>query len=161
MSLVLHFRRLGSIAGFILLSLAAITAQQNGGSVRVRVTDDLDAIIIGATVNATDAAGTTKTATTNNEGVATVTGLAPGNHVIDFKTVPGFFTLSSSQINRSGVSEALPMWDFTANGTRFSCATLAQSDSRLAIFSFTCSHSPGLPPSTDWRMGGRFFGAMS
>ena len=78
MSLAIFFKRAGTLAGTILLSVAAIAAQPSAGTLRVRVMDDLDAIIIGAIVNATDASGATKSATTNNEGVATVNGLAPG-----------------------------------------------------------------------------------
>jgi len=70
----------------VLIALALFTsisfAQQGRGSLRGLVVDEFGAAIVGATVTLTDASDTAKTATTNNEGVYTFTGLAPGKYTV-------------------------------------------------------------------------------
>lgn len=56
--------------------------QERPGSLRGQVLDELGAIIVGATVTAIDARGTEKTVTTNNNGVYTINGLAPGKYTL-------------------------------------------------------------------------------
>lgn len=69
----------------VLLALALFTsisfAQQGRGTLRGLVVDEFGAAIVGATVTLTNATGI-KTATTNNEGVYTFSGLAPGKYTI-------------------------------------------------------------------------------
>ena len=77
---------------------ATMFAQQTTGGARVRVTDDLDALVIGAKVSLTDAKGATKTATTNNEGVAVVNGLAPGAYTARVAS-PGFAAYENSEVS--------------------------------------------------------------
>ncbi|MEA2206168.1 MAG: hypothetical protein QOE77_2944 [Blastocatellia bacterium] len=55
---------------------------QGRGNLRGLVADEFGAAIVGATVTLMDAAGTAKTATTNNEGIYTFAGLAPGKYTI-------------------------------------------------------------------------------
>src|SRR2546428_1708814 len=77
----------------ILLVLALFTsisfAQQGRGSLRGLVVDEFGAAIVGATVTLKDASGSAKTATTNNEGVYTFSGLAPGKYAV-FAAAKGF-----------------------------------------------------------------------
>ena len=65
----------------ILLLSLAIAAQQRSGSLRGQVTDELGALVVGATVTLVAADGSQKTATTNAEGVYTINSLVPGPHV--------------------------------------------------------------------------------
>src|SRR5689334_13911614 len=58
------------------------SAQERPGSLRGQVLDELGGAIVGATVTAVDAKGTEKTVTTNDNGVYTITGLAPGKYTL-------------------------------------------------------------------------------
>ncbi|MDQ6785785.1 MAG: carboxypeptidase regulatory-like domain-containing protein [Acidobacteriota bacterium] len=60
---------------------SSVFAQQTG-SLSGQVFDTLGAIIVGATVTAVDANQKEKTATTNNQGVFTIGGLAPGTYTV-------------------------------------------------------------------------------
>lgn len=64
-------------------------AQQRAGSLRGQVTDELGALVVGATVTLVAADGTQKNATTNNEGVYTFSGVAPGAYTLRIVS-PGF-----------------------------------------------------------------------
>jgi len=64
------------------LSVSISFAQQGRGSLRGLVADEFGGAIVGATVTLLDASGTAKTATTNNEGIYTFTGLTPGKYSI-------------------------------------------------------------------------------
>lgn len=97
MNVIDYLQRIGIIFGIFLLSAVSVLAQNNMGSLRVRVTDDLDAIIIGASVNATDANGVTKTTTSNTEGLAILSGLAPGAYLVQV-TAPGFAQFDSADV---------------------------------------------------------------
>jgi hypothetical protein len=57
-------------------------AQQRTGSLRGQVSDELGALVVGATVTLTAAEGTQKTAVTNAEGTYTFNSLAPGQYTI-------------------------------------------------------------------------------
>ena len=71
--------RLSLITGLVvLLSAAAVLAQQSKGTLRGAVKDELGASIVGATITVIDTNGTTKTTVTNGEGVYTLAGLTPG-----------------------------------------------------------------------------------
>ncbi len=89
MNLLRSLRRSFIILCTLILSVVLVAAQQNNGGARVKVVDDLDAIIIGATVTVTDAAGAIKTAITNKEGVAAFNDLAPGAYTVMVSS-PGF-----------------------------------------------------------------------
>ena len=57
-------------------------AQQRVGSLRGQVTDELGALVVGATVSLVSADGTQRTATTNAEGVYTFNSVAPGAYTL-------------------------------------------------------------------------------
>ena len=58
------------------------TAQQRVGSLRGQVTDELGALVVGATVTLVAADGSQKTTTTNAEGVYTINSIAPGAYTL-------------------------------------------------------------------------------
>ena len=67
---------------FVLLFSVSVAAQQARGTLRGLITDELGAVIVGATVTLTDASGVQKKTTTNGEGVYTFAGIAPGSYKI-------------------------------------------------------------------------------
>ena len=73
----------------ILLLSLTIAAQQQTGSLRGQVTDELGALVVGATVTLTAADGSQKTAVTNAEGVYTINSLVPGPYTLSV-AAPGF-----------------------------------------------------------------------
>jgi hypothetical protein len=80
----------------VLLALAPIaSAQQTRGTLRGLVIDELGAAIVGANVTLTDATGVQKKTTSNDDGVYTFSGLAPGSYKLQAIS-PGF-TLSEEQ----------------------------------------------------------------
>src|ERR1051326_1595957 len=65
------------------LGLAGVgSAQERPGSLRGQVRDELGGAIVGATVTAIDAKDTEKTVVTNDNGVYTINGLAPGKYTL-------------------------------------------------------------------------------
>jgi carboxypeptidase family protein/TonB-dependent receptor-like protein len=74
-----------------LLSLCfhIVVAQQRTGSLRGQVSDELGALVVGATVTITAADGTQKSAVTNAEGTYTFNSLSPGQYTIRIVS-PGF-----------------------------------------------------------------------
>ena len=77
-----------TILCILLLSLT-IAAQQQTGSLRGQVTDELGALVVGATVTLTASDGSQKTAVTNAEGVYTINSLVPGPYTLSV-AAPGF-----------------------------------------------------------------------
>lgn len=77
------------ILTFALLFSATVAAQQNRGTLRGLITDELGAAIVGASVTLTDATGVQKTTTTNGEGVYTFSGLTLGSYKLH-AIAPGF-----------------------------------------------------------------------
>jgi hypothetical protein len=73
-----------SLSLLLILALSAIAgfAQQAGVSLRGQVTDQFGGIVIGATVTVVSATGAEKTATTNDQGIYVVSGLAPGTYTV-------------------------------------------------------------------------------
>ncbi len=61
------------------------------GSLRGQVTDELGALVVGATVTLVAADGTQRTATTNKDGVYTFNSVAPGAYTLRVVS-PGFTT---------------------------------------------------------------------
>ena len=82
-----------------LLSLCfhAVVAQQRSGALRGQVSDELGALVVGATVTLTAADGTQKTATTNAEGAYTFNSVAPGKYTIRVVS-PGFTEYEKSEV---------------------------------------------------------------
>src|ERR1044072_1470949 len=71
------------VVGLLIFAAAgSALAQERPGSLRGQVLDELGGAIVGATVTAIDAKGTEKTVTTNNNGVYTINGLAPGKYTL-------------------------------------------------------------------------------
>ena len=66
----------------VLLSASTSAAQQSLATLRGQVADELGGVIIGATVTATDAAGVSKTATTDDQGRYVFTALPPGRYTV-------------------------------------------------------------------------------
>ena len=81
----------------LLLCTATVSAQQNTGGLKGRVSDEFGGVIVGATVSATDANGVSKSATTNGEGAFTLVGLAPGKYTVRV-SAPGFGTFENTDV---------------------------------------------------------------
>ena len=76
-------------------------AQQRPGSLRGQVTDELGALVVGATVTLVAADGTQRTATTNNEGFYTFNSVAPGAYTLRVAS-PGFTTYEKLDLAIAG-----------------------------------------------------------
>jgi hypothetical protein len=63
-------------------SLPVFAQQGGGGTLRGRVVDQFGGAIVGATITAVDASGAEKTATSNDEGIYIINGLAPGAYTV-------------------------------------------------------------------------------
>ncbi|HEX3144708.1 MAG TPA: carboxypeptidase regulatory-like domain-containing protein, partial [Pyrinomonadaceae bacterium] len=86
-----------SVVLILLLCATSIFAQSGTGGVKGRVSDETGALIVGATVTATDAGGKTKTAVTNNDGSYSLTGLAPGKYTL-LVTSTGFGNFENTEV---------------------------------------------------------------
>ncbi|MCA1630735.1 MAG: carboxypeptidase-like regulatory domain-containing protein [Acidobacteria bacterium] len=73
-------------------------AQQPTGSLRGVVKDEFGGVVVGATVTLVDAAGIEKTATTNQEGVYTFTGVMPGHYTVRAVS-EGFAAYENADVN--------------------------------------------------------------
>ena len=60
----------------------ALSQQQRPGSLRGQVLDELGGAIVGASVTAIDATGKEKSVVTNDSGIYTINGLAPGKYTV-------------------------------------------------------------------------------
>jgi len=82
-----------------LLSVCASVsvAQQRVGLLRGQVTDELGALVVGATVTLVAADGTLKNATSNNEGFYTFNGVAPGAYTLRVVS-PGFSAYEKTEL---------------------------------------------------------------
>jgi Carboxypeptidase regulatory-like domain/TonB dependent receptor len=82
----------------LLFALAtSIVAQQNGGVLKGTVTDQLDSLVVGATVTARNANGIVTSATTNSAGVYEFKRLPPGLYVLRVKA-PGFEVFEETSV---------------------------------------------------------------
>jgi Carboxypeptidase regulatory-like domain/TonB dependent receptor len=86
---------------FALLLAVNVAAQQNRGTLRGLIIDELGAAIVGASVTLTDATGVEKKTTTNNEGVYTFAGLAPGSYKLQ-ANAPGFTQSEAQTVDIKG-----------------------------------------------------------
>ncbi|MDT5120718.1 MAG: hypothetical protein QOC96_200 [Acidobacteriota bacterium] len=73
-----------SLSLMLVLAFCAVAgfAQQSAVSLHGQITDQFGGIVIGATVTVVNATGAEKTATTNDQGIYTVNGLAPGTYTV-------------------------------------------------------------------------------
>ena len=72
----------GLALSIILIATSAFAQSGASGTLRGRLIDQFGGAIVGATVTAVDATGAKKTATTNDEGLYVLTGLAPGTYAV-------------------------------------------------------------------------------
>src|SRR5215470_9871368 len=70
------------LAGAAALLLNAAAFAQQTGSLGGAVVDALGNVVVGATVTAVASDGQQKTATSNNRGEFTISGLAPGTYIV-------------------------------------------------------------------------------
>lgn len=75
-------KRLLIALALCLSTTGMLLAQQRTGSLKGQILDELGGAIIGVTVTAIDGKGVEKTATTNDGGSYTITGLAPGRYTV-------------------------------------------------------------------------------
>ena len=94
-----------ALSGLIVLAFAtADFSQQNAGSIKGAITDQLGGLVVNATVIAIDAHGTPKTTTTNSNGVYEFRALAPGKYSLRV-TATGFNALEANNVEvQSGKS---------------------------------------------------------
>src|SRR5829696_8957900 len=87
------------IVAVFLLSLCfnLAVAQQRTGSLRGQVSDELGALVVGATVTLIAADGTQKTAVTSAEGAYTFNSIAPGQYTIRVVS-PGFTPYEKTEV---------------------------------------------------------------
>jgi hypothetical protein len=105
--------------GLILLTGVAPSAlaQQSQATLRGQVVDALGAVVIGVTVTATDAAGTERTAATNEQGQYVFPSLPPGRYAVRVNT-PGFTPYENTQVEvTAGGTEPLDIVLTVASAT--------------------------------------------
>ncbi|MDQ3918439.1 MAG: carboxypeptidase regulatory-like domain-containing protein, partial [Acidobacteriota bacterium] len=99
--------RVLACAVLLFASAASASAQQSLATLRGQVADELGGVIVGATVTATDAAGVSKTATTDDQGRYVFTALAPGRYTVRV-TQAGFAPYENAAVEvQSGRTEPL------------------------------------------------------
>ena len=116
-------RNLLLTALLVLLASALVAAQQNRGTLRGVITDELGAVIVGANITLTDASGVQKKTTTNAEGVYNYAGLAPGKYSL-MAIAPGF---SPSDVKEIDVTAARQSVDVTLKVTIEEKVTVEQT----------------------------------
>jgi uncharacterized protein (DUF2141 family) len=70
------------LTGLVTLVLSSTLAAQQTGSLSGTVVDALGNVVVGATVTAVSSDGKGKTATTNNRGEYSISGLVPGSYIV-------------------------------------------------------------------------------
>ena len=83
------------------LCLQVAATQQRLGSLRGQITDELGALVVGATITLTATDGVQKTAATNAEGAYTFNSLTPGKYRLKV-TAPGFSPYESGEVEVAG-----------------------------------------------------------
>ena len=93
----IHWKSL--LAAICLLSFCfqLVSGQQRAGSLRGQVSDELGALVVGATVTVIAADGTQKTAVTNAEGVYNFNSLPPGPYTLRVVS-PGFSPYEKTEL---------------------------------------------------------------
>src|SRR5688500_7706860 len=92
---------------FITLIFSVASYAQQAGSLGGVVQDTLGSVVVGASVTVVAADGTEKTATSNQRGEFSVTGLAPGKYVVKVKA-PNFALYENTEVTiASGQREEL------------------------------------------------------
>ena len=71
-----------TLLSILLLCVQASLARQPNSTLRGQVRDQLGAVIVGASVTATNGSGEAKSTKTNSEGVFVISGLAPGRYAV-------------------------------------------------------------------------------
>src|SRR4030095_4543058 len=86
------------IAFVFLLTLFSTTiAQQRAGSLSGQVTDELGALVVGATVTLISPDGSDKTTVTNDEGTYLFNSVAPGRYTVKVVSA-GFSNYENSEV---------------------------------------------------------------
>jgi Carboxypeptidase regulatory-like domain len=99
-------RKIAGLGLLVALTATFVFAQQARGSLRGLITDELGAAIVGADVTLTDSTGAQKKTTTNDQGVYTFSGLAPGKYVVQ-AIAPGFSVSEDREVNITTQRQAL------------------------------------------------------
>jgi hypothetical protein len=116
-------RKLLIIGLIVVLASALASAQQNRGTLRGVITDELGAVIVGANVTLADANGVQKKTTTNAEGVYTFAGLALGKYSLT-ANAPGFAPAENKDVD---VTAGRQTADFTLKITIEEKVTVEQT----------------------------------
>lgn len=82
MHLFSRFIKQGAGLALFLILIATSVFAQSSGALRGRILDQFGGAIVGATVTVVDASGVEKTATSNDEGLYVINGLAPGTYTV-------------------------------------------------------------------------------
>jgi hypothetical protein len=82
----------------LLCSASLVLGQQGKATLKGQISDEFGGVIVGATVTVIDAKGVTKTATTNGEGVYSITGLTPGKYTVQVAAA-GFATFENTELD--------------------------------------------------------------
>lgn len=90
-------RAFGLLLLFALCAGFASARQATTGSLRGQLADEFGGVIVGATVTVTDAAGVSKTATSDADGNFSLAGLAPGKYVVR-AIAPGFALYENAEV---------------------------------------------------------------
>lgn len=92
------FPRFAATLLMVVLCATPFFAQTGGtGALTITVTDPTGAVIVGATVKVSNAAGLTRSETTGNNGSYTFTLLPPGNYTVNI-TAPGFSSIDVASV---------------------------------------------------------------
>src|SRR6476646_3739479 len=75
----------------------SVVAQKTSGTLKGTVTDQLDSLVVGATVTARNANGVVTSTTTNSAGIYEFKRLAPGSYVLRVKA-PGFEVFEENSV---------------------------------------------------------------
>src|SRR5918996_2415801 len=94
----IHWKSLFAAIGLLSFCFQLGLAQQRMGSLRGQVSDELGALVVGATVTVVAADGTQKTAVTNAEGIYNFNSLPPGPYTIRV-VAPGFATYEKTDLS--------------------------------------------------------------
>ena len=88
---------LSTSALLLVFLTTAVFSQQNTGSIKGTITDQLGSLVVGATIVAKDSKGTERRTTTNATGAYEIRSLAPGKY--DLKvSAPGFTVLEEKNV---------------------------------------------------------------